>query len=108
MAGNDLAYSIGCRKTVPERGPCLSTAERRSWRAHHERIVGSNRWQSAHVDLTAQGINDPQHVFPSQGGLARFKVDHETHTHPCGQRQLGLCQSGLFASSTQGIAEWLR
>ena len=53
------------------------------------------------MDFTAQGINDPQHVFQSQGGLACFKVDNEAHTHPSRQRQLGLGQPELLASGTQ-------
>ncbi len=52
------------------------------------------------MDFTAQGINDPQHVFQSQGGLACFKVDNEAHTHPSRQRQLGLGQPQLLASGT--------
>ncbi len=63
-------------------------------------IVGSSRWQSTQLNLTAQGINDPQHVFQPQGGLACFKVDNEAHAHPSRQRQLGLRQPELLASST--------
>jgi hypothetical protein len=64
-------------------------------------IVGHDRWQAAQLDLTTQSINDPQHVFQSQGGLACFKVDNEAHTHPSRQRQLGLGQPELLASGTQ-------
>lgn len=71
-------------------------------------IIGSTRWQATQLDLTTQCINDPQHVFQSQGGLACFKVDNEAHTHPSRQRQLGLCQPELLASGTQCIAELLR
>jgi len=46
-------------------------------------IVGCNGWQSAQLDFSTQGINDPQHVFQSQGGLACFKIDDEAHTNPC-------------------------
>ncbi len=60
------------------------------------------------MDFTAQGINDPQHVFQSQGGLACFKVDNEAHTHPSRQCQLGLGQPELLASGAQCIAELLR
>jgi len=71
----------------------------------HALIVGNDRWQSGQVDLATQGIDDPQHVFQSQGGLACFKVDNEAHTHPGRQRQLGLCQPELLASGTQCMAE---
>jgi hypothetical protein len=70
-------------------------------------IVGHGRWQAAQLNLSAQGINDPQHIFQSQGGLACFKVDNEAHTNPCRQRQLRLCQPELLASGTQYIAELL-
>ncbi len=60
------------------------------------------------MDFTAQGIDDSQHVFQPQGGLACFKVDNEAHTHPSRQRQLGLGQPELLASGTQCIAELLR
>jgi|GEM_PF-1975857 len=63
-------------------------------------IFGCNGRQSAQLDLTTQGINDPQYVFQSYGGFACFKVDNEAHTHPCGQRQLGLGQPELLASGT--------
>jgi len=53
------------------------------------------------MDFTAQGINDPQHVFQPQGGLAGFKLDNEAHTHPSRKRQLGLGQPELLASGTQ-------
>jgi len=64
-------------------------------------IVGHGGWQPAQLDLSTQGINDPQYVFQSQGGLACFKVDNEAHTHPSRQRQLGLSQPQLLASGTQ-------
>lgn len=71
-------------------------------------IVGCNAWQSAQLDLSTQGIHDPQHVFEPQGRLVCFKVDDETHTNPCRQDQLGLCQPELLASSTKCVAEVLR
>jgi hypothetical protein len=71
-------------------------------------IVGSNRWQAAQLELSAQGINDPQHVFKSQSGLASLKVDDEAHANPGCEGQLGLCQPELLASSTECIAELLR
>jgi len=71
-------------------------------------IVCRNGWQSAQLDLSTQGINDPQHVFQSQGGLARFKVDDEAHTNPRREGQLGLCQPEMLASGTKCIAELLR
>jgi hypothetical protein len=71
-------------------------------------IVGSRRWQSTQLNLSTQGINDPQHVSQSQSGLACFKIDDEAHTNPSCQRQLGLGQAELFASGTQSIAEVLR
>jgi len=46
-------------------------------------IVGCNGWQSDQLDLSTQGINDPQHIFQSQGGFTCLKVYDETHTHPC-------------------------
>jgi hypothetical protein len=46
-------------------------------------------------------IDDPQHVFQSQGGFASLKVDDEAHANPCRERQLGLCQRELPASGTQ-------
>ena len=66
--------------------------------------VGRNRWQSAQLDFSTQGINDPQHVFQSQGGFAGFKVDNEAHTNPCREGQLGLGQPELFASGTSQMA----
>jgi hypothetical protein len=71
-------------------------------------ILGCNGWQSAQLDLSTQGINDPQHVFQSQGGLACLKIDNEAHTNPCRESQLGLCQADLLARGTQSIAELLR
>jgi len=71
-------------------------------------MVSINRRQSDQLDFPPQGINDPQHVFQSQGGLACFKVDNEAHTHPSGESQLGLCQPELLASGTQCIADLLR
>jgi hypothetical protein len=71
-------------------------------------IVGSNRWQAAQLELSAQGINDPQHVFKSQSGLASLKVDDEAHANPGREGQLGLCQPELLASGTECIAELLR
>jgi hypothetical protein len=56
------------------------------------------------VDLTTEGINDPQHLFQSQGGFACLKVNDESHTNPCRQRQLWLCQPELLAGGTKGIA----
>jgi hypothetical protein len=67
-------------------------------------IIGRITGQTAQVDLTPQGINDPQHTFQSQGGLARFQVDNEAHTYPRCQRQLGLCQPELLASSPQSTS----
>ncbi len=64
-------------------------------------IVGRNAGQSAQMDLPTPGIDDPQHVFQSQGGLACLKVDDEAHTNPCRQSQLGLCQPKLLASDTK-------
>jgi len=64
-------------------------------------IVGRNAGQSAQLDISTQGIDDPQHVFQSQGGLASFKVDDEAHANPCRQGQLGLCQPELLASDTK-------
>ena len=69
---------------------------------------GSNGWQSAQLDLSTQGINNPQHVFKSQGALACFKIDDEAHTHPCCQRQPRLRQPELLAGGTKCIAELLR
>jgi len=68
-------------------------------------IVGRNGRQSAQLNLSTQGINDPQYVFQSQSGLACFKIDDEAHTNPSCQRQLGLRETELFASGTQCIAE---
>jgi len=64
-------------------------------------IIGSSRWQAAQLDFSTQGINDPQHVFQSQGGLACFEVDNEAHAYPSRQRQLGLGQPELLASGTE-------
>ncbi|MFA7292032.1 MAG: hypothetical protein WC023_07260 [Rhodocyclaceae bacterium] len=71
-------------------------------------IVGYTGWQSAQLDLSTQGINDPQHVFKSQGGLACLKVDDEAHTNPRRKSQLGLRQPNLLASRMQRSAELLR
>jgi hypothetical protein len=71
-------------------------------------IAGCSRWQSAELDLATQGINDPQYVFKSQGGLACFKIDDEADTHPCCQSQLWLRQPELLAGCTKCIAELLR
>ncbi len=35
------------------------------------------------LELSAQGIDDTQHVFQPQGGLACFKIDDEAHANPC-------------------------
>jgi hypothetical protein len=37
-------------------------------------IVGDSARQSAQLDLSTQGINDPQDVFKSQCGLACIKI----------------------------------
>ena len=71
-------------------------------------VFGSSGWQSAQLDLSTQGINDPQDVFKSQSGLARFKLDDEAHTDPCRQGQLRLRQPELLAGGTKYIAELLR
>jgi hypothetical protein len=71
-------------------------------------LIGRNRWQSGQLDLSTQGINDPQHVFESQGGLAGFKVDDEANTNPCREGQLGLRQPELLACSAKGIADLSR
>jgi hypothetical protein len=71
-------------------------------------IVGRNRWQPAQLNLATEGINDPKHVFKSQGGLACFKVDDEAHTNPCREGQLGLRQPKLLASGTKCMAELVR
>jgi hypothetical protein len=71
-------------------------------------VFGSNGWQSAQLELSTQGINDPQNILKSQGGLARFKIDDEAHANPCRQGQLGLCQPELLAGSPKCIAELLR
>ena len=71
-------------------------------------IVGRNRWQPAQLDLSTQDINDPQHVFKSHGGLACFKVDDKSHTHPCREGQLGLRQPELLPGDTKCMAELLR
>lgn len=70
-------------------------------------IVGRNGRQSAQLDLSTQGVDDPQHVFQSQGGFACLKVDDEAHPHPSREGQLGLCQSEMLASGTKCIAELL-
>ena len=64
-------------------------------------------WQSAQLDLAAQGIDDSQHVFKSQGGLACLKIDDEAHTDSCREGQLRLCQPELLASGAQCIPELL-
>jgi hypothetical protein len=64
-------------------------------------IVGRHRWQTAQLNFSAQGINNPQHVFQSQGGFACLKVDDETHTHPSREGQLRLCQPELLASGSK-------
>jgi hypothetical protein len=71
-------------------------------------IVGHDRWQAAQLDLTPQSVNDPKHVFQSQGGFACLKVDDEAHTNPRREGQLGLCQPELLASGAQCFAELLR
>lgn len=70
-------------------------------------VFGSNGWQSAQLELSTQGINDPQNILKSQSGLARLKIDNEAHTNPCRQGQLGLRQSELLAGSSKCIAELL-
>ncbi|OGB30190.1 MAG: hypothetical protein A3F78_04640 [Burkholderiales bacterium RIFCSPLOWO2_12_FULL_61_40] len=64
-------------------------------------VCGIGGWQSAQLHLSTQGINDPQNIFQSQGGFARFKIDDEAHTNPRRQGQLGLRQPELLAGSTQ-------
>ena len=71
-------------------------------------IVVCNCRQSVQLNLSTQGINDPQHVLKSHGRLACLKVNDEAHTNPCRKRQLGLRQFELFASGTQCTAELLR
>lgn len=71
-------------------------------------IAGYDRWQAAQLDLPTQCIDDPQHVFQSQGRFASLKVDDEAHSNSCRERQLGLCQRELLASGTQCIAKLLR
>ena len=71
-------------------------------------IVSRNRRQAAQLDFSAQRINDSQHVFQPQGGLAGLKVNDETHPHPCCQRQLGLDQPELLAGGTKCRTELLR
>jgi len=61
-------------------------------------IVGHGWWQPPQLDLSTQGVDDPQHVLQSQGGFACFKLDNEANAHPCRQCQLRLCQPELFAS----------
>lgn len=70
--------------------------------------VGDNGWQSAQLDFPTQGIDDPQNIFKSQGGLPGFKVNNEAHANPCCQSQLGLRQPELLAGSSKDIAELLR
>lgn len=65
-----------------------------------ELVFGSRGWQTAQLDLSPQGIDDPQYVFQSQGGFARFKFDYEAHAHPRRQGQLGLCQPELLTGGT--------
>jgi hypothetical protein len=65
-------------------------------------------WQSDQLDLSTQGINDPQDIFESHRGLARFKIDDEAHTNPCRQGQPRLRQMELLAGGAQRIAELLR
>ena len=60
-----------------------------------------DRWQSAQLELSTQGINDPQNILESHGRLAGFKIDDEAHTNPSRQGQLGLCQPELLAPSTK-------
>jgi hypothetical protein len=60
-----------------------------------------NGWQSAQLELSTQGINDPQNILKSHGGFAGFKIDDEAHTNPCRQGQLGLRQPELLAPSTK-------
>lgn len=60
------------------------------------------------MDLSTQGINDPQHVFQSQGRLACFKFNDEAHTNPGREGQLGLCQPELPARGTKCVAELSR
>jgi hypothetical protein len=43
----------------------------------------SSRWQAAQLDLSTQGINDPQDVLKAQGWLAGLKVNDESHANPC-------------------------
>lgn len=57
------------------------------------------------MDLTTQGINDPQYVFQPHRGLASLKFNNEAHTNPRRQRQLRLGQPEMLASGTQCIAE---
>jgi len=71
-------------------------------------IGGRHRWQSAQLNFSTQGINDPQYVFKSQGGFACLKVDDEAHTHPGREGQLRLCQPKLLASGTKCTPELLR
>ena len=71
-------------------------------------ISGSSGGQSAQVDLTTQGVNDPQHIFQPHRGLASLEVNNEAHTNPRRQRQLRLGQPEMLASGTQCIAELLR
>ena len=71
-------------------------------------LVGHGGRQPAQLDLSTQGINDPQYVFQSQGGFPSFKVDNEAHTNPCRQRQLGLGQPERLASGAQCRAELSR
>ena len=71
-------------------------------------IVCRYGWQTDQLDLAAQRIDNSQHVFQAQGGLACFEVDDEAHADACGQRQLGLCKPEVLASGTQGIAELSR
>jgi hypothetical protein len=70
-------------------------------------VCDANGWQSAQLHLSTQGIDDPQHVFQSYGGLACLEVDNEAHAHPCRESQLGLCEPELLARSTKGFAELL-
>jgi len=53
-------------------------------------IFGDSGWQSAQVDLSTQGINDPQDIFKSQGRLSSFKINDEAHANSCCQSQLWL------------------
>src|SRR5690606_41893315 len=67
--------------SVPTRSANSQTSSSCAMVATLALNIGQSCWLPAQLHLSTQGSNDPQYACQPQGGLPRFQVDHEAHTH---------------------------